>query len=106
MDSQRLRNITTRKLHTDFSCVYEDLSQLIGEPGLMTHMLPTVMRAVEPWLREHVTDPRFWDNKYDPTHTGDFPIPQPTPEDQEAMLARFTSQPNPLAATDTIVVEV
>ena len=38
--------------------IYEDLGTITGEEGLMTHMLPRAMRAVEPWLREHVTEPR------------------------------------------------
>lgn len=41
------------------------LEIITGERGLMTHMLPRAARAVEPWLREHVTDPRFWDGEYD-----------------------------------------
>lgn len=36
-----------------------------GERGLMTHMLPRAARAVEPWLRKHVTDARFWEDEYD-----------------------------------------
>lgn len=62
----------------------------------MTHMLPRAARAVEPWLREHVTEPRFWDGKYDPSHTGEYDLPEPTFEDRAAMLARYFDQPNPL----------
>ena len=69
MDSQRLRNMTTMKLHTDISCVYEDLETITGERGIMTHMIPRIMRSIEPWLREHVVGGRFWNGKYDPTHT-------------------------------------
>ena len=77
MDIQRLRNLTTGRLHTDISHVYEDLGIITGEAGLMTHMLPRAMRAAEPWLREHVTDARFWDEQYDTTHTGEFDLPTP-----------------------------
>ena len=56
MDIQRLRSLTTDKLHTDIVHVYEDLEHISGQVGLMTHMLPRMARAVKPWLREHVTE--------------------------------------------------
>ena len=76
--------------------IYEDLGIITGETGLMTHMLPRAMRACEPWLREHVTDPRFWDGEYDTTHTGELELPTPTDDDRKAMFERYKEQPNPL----------
>lgn len=96
MNIQRLRNLTTGRLHTEIGHIYEDLESIIGETGLMTHMLPRVNRACEPWLREHVTDPRFWDGKYDPTHTGELELPTPSEDDRMAMLERYAAQPDPL----------
>lgn len=64
MDSQRLRNLTTGRLHTEIGHVYEDLEMIIGEEGLMTHMLPRVRDSVLPWLKEHVTESRFWDDAH------------------------------------------
>ena len=93
MDIQRLRNLTTGRLHTDLSCVYIDLEQITGQRGLMTHMLPRVMNAVEPWLRQHVTDSRFWEDKYDNSHVGDFKLPEPTTAEREAMLKNYLAQP-------------
>ncbi len=89
MDIQRLRNLTTGRLHTDMTHVYEDLETITGEEGLMTHMLPNVMTAVAPWLRENVKDERFWDSEYDTTHTGEFELPEPTAAEREAMLERY-----------------
>ena len=106
MDIQRLRSLTTGKLHTEISHVYEDLETITGVPGLMTHMIPRAMAAVEPWLRERVTDERFWDGKYDPFHVGDVDITPMTEHEREQMLDRFAAMPNPLAAKDTIVVNV
>jgi hypothetical protein len=106
MDIQRLRNLTTGRLHTEMGHIYEDLGIITGETGLMTHMLPRAMRAVEPWLREHVTDARFWDGEYDKTHTGEFELPTPSAADQTAMFERFAAQPNPLAGKDVIAVQV
>jgi hypothetical protein len=104
MDIQRLRNLTTGRLHTDISHVYEDLGIITGEPGLMTHMIPRAMRAAEPWLRANVTDPRFWDDQYDTTHVGDFDLPTSTAEERQQMFQRFAAQPNPLAGKQVMVV--
>lgn len=96
MDIQRLRNLTTGKLHTEMGHIYMDLEKITGEKGLMTHMLPRVMHAVEPWLRECVTDMRFWDGKFDTTHTGTIKLPTPSAKDRKLMLERYAAQPDPL----------
>jgi len=95
MDTQRLRNLTTGRLHTDIGFIYQDLEWITGQPGLMTHMLPRVMRAVTPWLRQHVTDARFWDDAYDPYHHGEVELPEPTAADRQAMVELYLHQPNP-----------
>ena len=95
MEIQRLRNLTTGRLHTEMGHIYEDLEWISGEKGLMTHMLPRAMDAVEPWLREKVSDPRFWDGKYDTTHTGEYELPEPTANDRDAMFERFKAMPYP-----------
>ena len=106
MDIQRLRNLTTGLLHTEIGHVYEDLETITGERGLMTHTLPRVARAVEPWLREHVTDVRFWDGEYDTSHTGEYTLPEPTADDRAAMFERYKAQPNPLEGKAVIAVQV
>lgn len=105
MNAQRLRNITTGRLHTEMGHIYEDLGTITGESGLMTHMLPRAMRAVEPWLREHVTEPRFWDGEYDKTHTGEIELPEPTEQDRAEMFERYKEMPNPLAGKDVVVIQ-
>lgn len=106
MDIQRLRNLTTGRLHTEMGHVYEDLGIITGETGLLTHMLPRAMRAVEPWLREHVKGERFWDGEFDQTHTGEFELPEPTDEDRAAMLERYKAQPNPFEGKTVIPIVV
>jgi hypothetical protein len=106
MDIQRLRNLTTSRLHTEVGHIYEDLETIIGEKGLMTHMLPRVMDAVEPWLREHVTEQRFWDGEWDKTHAGEYELPEPTEADRAAMFERFKAMPNPLDDKEVIAVQV
>ena len=97
MDIQRLRNLTTGRLHTEIDHIYEDLEVITGESGLMTHMLPRAMRAVEPWLREHVKDDRFWDGEFDTLHVGEFNLPDPTERERTEMFDLYKEQPNPLA---------
>lgn len=104
MDIQRLRNLTTGRVHTEVGHFYEDLGIITGEVGLMTHMLPRVMRAIEPWLRQHVTDARFWDGKYDPSHAGEYALPMATAEERARMLQLYREQPDPLVGKDVIVV--
>lgn len=93
---QRLRNLTTGLLHTDITFVYEDLEFITGDRGIMTHMIPRAIKAIEPWLRVHATDERLWDGKYDPSHVGEYWLPDPCDEDRESMFERFKGMPNPL----------
>ena len=104
MDYQRLRNLTTGRLHTEMGHIYQDLGMIVGDDGLMTHMLPRVMRAIEPWLREQVTDPRFWDGEFDKTHVGELPLRAMTAQESSAALARYAAMPNPLAGKDVTVI--
>ncbi len=106
MDIQRLRNLTTGRLHTKMEHIYQDLGFIVGDDGLMTHMLPRVMRAIEPWLREQVADARFWDGKYDTTHTGEHPLRAMTADENKAALERYAAMPNPLAGKQVIGVLV
>ena len=96
LDIQRLRNLTTGRLHTEMSHIYEDLGIITGEKGLMTHMLPRACRAINSWLRDNVSDPRFWDGKYDTTHVGEFDLPMPTNENRKVFFERLKAMPNPL----------
>lgn len=90
MNIQRLRNLTTRRLHTKMSHIYQDLETILGKTDLTTDELPMARQACEPWLKEHVTDPRFWDSKYDTTHVGDLNLPTPSEADRKAMLERYS----------------
>lgn len=104
MNIQRLRNLTTHRLHTQMSDIYEDLEWIIGESGIMTHMIPRVCDAVTPWLKLHVTDERFWDGQYDVSHVGEFALPTPTVEERAEMLRLYAAMPNPLATKDVVAV--
>jgi hypothetical protein len=105
MGIQRLRNLTTGRLHTNIGHVYEDLEWLIGEGGIMTHMIPRVMDSVMPYLKAQTTDhPHLWDNSYDPNHKGDIEIRPLTPDECKAALEAYAAMSNPLAGKTVVVV--
>ena len=95
MEASRLRNLTTGRLHTEMGHIYEDLGLITGMDGLMTHMLPRALKAVEPWLREVVTSREYWDGEYIPEVEGHFILRDPTKEEQAEMVARYMDQPRP-----------
>lgn len=105
IDFQRLRNLTTGILHTEIVHVYHDIELLSGETGIMTHMLPRVIKAMEPWLRSVITDERFWDGKFDQSHTGELSITTMDSKEKAEMFARFALRPNPLAGKEVIICE-
>lgn len=96
MDIQRLRSLTTGKLHTNIKHVYEDIEIITGTPGLMTHQIPNALTALKPWLLANVTDPRFWDGTFDITHVGDIELPEMTDDERDALLGRFAALSSPL----------
>ena len=98
MDIQRLRNLTTGRLHTKMDDIYADIEHLTGEGGVMTHQIPNACRAMEPYLREKVTDARFWNGEYDPSHTGEIDLPPMDGEAKEAMWERYGALPSLLAS--------
>lgn len=93
ISAQRLRNLTTRKLHTLMVHIYKDLEAITGTTGLMTHMLPRVIDAVDPWLKEKVVDKAYWDGLYNPNHLGEIELPEPTAEERKEMLQRYKTLP-------------
>lgn len=48
LDIQRVRNLTTGRLHTKMDDIYEDIEFLTGEKGIMTHMLLRAREAMMP----------------------------------------------------------
>lgn len=96
MDIQRLRNLTTKIIHTNMDHIYEDIEKLVGEKGIMTHMIPNAMHALEPWLRQKVQHPRFWNGRYDARHTGELEVPVMTAEERGEFFIRFGALRSPL----------
>lgn len=101
MDIQRLRNLTTGRLHTKMKDIYEDIALITGEDGVMTHQLPNACRALEPYLREKVTEARFFDGEYDATHTGEIDVPPMDEDAKKAMQERYGAMPSLLDSIGT-----
>lgn len=102
MDKQRLRNLTTGRLHTDVGFIYEDLELITGMKGLMTHMLPNVMTATRPWLIDNVTDAEYWDGEYLPDALGSYDLPESTEEEKAEMVDRYMNLPSPFEKKQVI----
>ncbi len=106
MDIQRLRNLTTGRLHTNMSHIYQDIEYFTGEEGIMTHMLPNACRALEPYLKKKLKDIRFWDGKYDTSHTGNIDIKPMDKKEREDFFKQYAKSPSLLADKEVIVVQV
>jgi hypothetical protein len=105
MEIQRLRHLTTGRLHTKEEHVCEDLGIIIGAMFL-NHMIPRGIRAIEPWLREHVIEPRFWNDEHDPMHIGELELPMPSEAERKLMLERYAAQPNPFEGKEIIAIGI
>lgn len=106
MDIQRLRNLTTGRLHTEIGHVYQDIEFFTGERGVMTHMLPRACRALDSYLREVLADnPRLFDGAYDVTHVGEIEMQPMGAEERAAFWERYRAQPDPLVGKAVIAVQ-
>lgn len=101
MEAQRVRNLTTKRLHTEVGHVYQDIEALTRAPGIMTHQIPNALRALEPFLKEKVQDPRFWDGEYDPTHDGEVTLEPMTDSERNDFFDRVQALPSPLLRIGT-----
>ncbi|URA06982.1 hypothetical protein P9A47_gp14 [Xanthomonas phage Elanor] len=104
MDIQRLRSLTTRRLHTDVRDVYKDIALLTGQPGIMTHQIPNALRALEPFLRQRAPEPRLWDGQFDQTHTGEIEVLPMSGQELNEFMVRYAELPDPLEGKTVIGV--
>lgn len=96
MDIQRLRNLTTGRLHTTMSDIYEDFEFFTGV-AFLTHQLPRALDAILPILKRKISEPRFWDDKFDLTHVGTYAIDPLDKEELAEFRETFRSLPDPLS---------
>ena len=105
MDIQRLRNLTTGRLHTQMADIYQDIEYITGARGVLTHMLPDATKALLPYLREKAPESRFWIGGYDPSHLGEIDIPPMNSDEQSEFWARFGGQDDARKTTELDVAE-
>jgi hypothetical protein len=91
MNNQRLRTLTTGILHTIIEDVYEDIQYLVGNKGIFTKRIPPILESMKPWLKEKVTDPLFWNDKFDFKHLGDYHIEPMNEEEQNKFWERYNN---------------
>jgi hypothetical protein len=96
-EAQRLRNLTTERLHTKMDDIYTDICLVMGLPSIMTHSLPAANKAIAPWLHKHVKEPSFWDGSYNPGLKGIVYLPDPTPEEQQEMKTLWIAELNDIS---------
>ena len=98
MDIQRVRNLTTGRLHTSMDDIYKDIEFLTGEEGIMTHMLPRARDAMMPILGERLktveNSERFFDDKYDITHIGEVNLPTFTEDERKIFWENYSKLPS------------
>ena len=92
MDIQRVRNLTTGFLHTEMNHIYEDIEYIVGDAGIMTHMLQAACHALTPYLKALLADERFFNERYDPDHVGDIEIPKMGTEAYKTFKERFLAK--------------
>lgn len=100
MDIQRLRNLTTGRLHTEMDHIYQDIEYIVGESGIYTHMIPDAFKAMQPYLLSVVNDDRFWDGKYDTSHTGDYDIRPMNNNEQADFWKAYGELPSPFTKSE------
>lgn len=106
MEVQRLRNLTTGILHTEMGHIYEDVEILTGEKGVMTHMLPRAMRAMEPILRARLKDDRFFQKVWDKEHFGEVDMKPFVAHEMAAFWENYRNLPSPLEGKKVVEVLV
>jgi len=102
LDIQRLRNLTTGRLHTEMGHIYQDIEYIVGEIGIFTHMIPNAFKAMQPYLRSVVTDERFWDGQFDVDHLGEYDIRPMNDEEKSSFWKAYGSLPHPFANREKV----
>ena len=102
MDIQRIRNLTTLRVHTQIEHFFEDIKYITGDSRVIPYHLEMTCDAMRPWLMEKLKDKRFFDGRYDKTHTGEIDLSPMTVVERETFLKLFLEQPSPLEKILTV----
>lgn len=89
MEIQRIRNLTTGIVHTSMVDIFEDIEYLVGTKGVIDSSLWATQRALEPFLRGRIADPRFWNDAADYEHLGELDLAPMNHEEKDAFWKRY-----------------
>ena len=92
IDVQRLRTLTTGRLHTGHLQDCQDDIKAITGVSVLTHEIPNALDALVPYLQGHVTDQRFWNHAYDPLHVGEVDVPEMDGQEAGLFLWRMKGE--------------
>lgn len=70
----RVLNLTTLILHTNMMDIYEDIGQITGMEGIMTHQIPAAAEALLPHLRRHLWNDPVWNEDLGAANHEDQPV--------------------------------
>jgi len=70
ISNQRLRNLTTGRMHTNANDIKKDLEFFTEEEGIADISMGGANAALLKFLKVRLPDKRFWEDKYDATHDG------------------------------------
>ena len=92
IDVQRLRTLTTGRLHTEhLQDCQDDIKEITGA-SILTHEIPDALDALVPYLQGHVTDQRFWNDAHDPLHVGEVDVPEMDEQEAGLFLRRMKGE--------------
>jgi hypothetical protein len=92
IDVQRLRTLTTGRLHTEHLWHCEDDIKAITGVSIPTHQIPDALDALVPYLQRHLADSRFWNQAYDPLHVGEMDVPEMDEQEEGLFLQRMKGE--------------
>jgi hypothetical protein len=85
MDIQRLRNLTTKKIHTNHLDMHQDI-EIISRYYIFDHQTYAALDAIQSFLMKNITDDKFFENKVDKSHNGCYDIPSMNDEERQEFL--------------------
>lgn len=90
--TQQVLNILTGTLHTSVDDVYKFFDQVI-EPGIMTHMLPNAVLAIQPILQSKFPD--LPTKGFHPDYPNSEVDVELTPEERQRFWEAYLGLPHP-----------
>jgi len=85
---QRLRNLTTRRLHTHIGDVCEDLETILATP-IAIEEIAIGIRAITPWLKKQDLPSTYWDDSKDQRNQSIYYLEDMSAEEQASICTSW-----------------